>query len=114
MNHIEKPDYLSPMEVEEIQKFLENTRMREAVKKVILSGVYIDGRLEEGKPADPLKNFMLGTLGQQHNLMNDDRHLGAMTRSIINAISMVESGFGALETLRKVESAEEKPNTKGK
>lgn len=100
--------YLNEIEKQELQKFIENKTLYEAVRKVILSGIYFNGRMEEGKPADPLRNFILGKLAQPQVLMNDDRHLGALTRSTIDGISMVESGFEQFEKLRKVE-VEEKP-----
>jgi len=101
-------DYLNEIEKAEVVTFLENKTMKEAVKKVILSGVYFDGIMEEGKPADPLKNFMLGTLSQQTVMMNDDKHMGAIARAMINGVSMVESGFAELEKCKPVK-VEEKP-----
>lgn len=95
-------DYLSEHERQEVEKFLENKTLFEAVRKVILSGVYLDGRLEADKPADPLKNFVLAAFTQPGVSLLPDQDMGAKMRSIINAVSMVETGFAELEKCRKV------------
>ena len=96
-------DYLSEKERSEVQKFLENKIAFEAVRKVLLSGVYLDGRLEADKPADPLKNFILASFTQPGVGLLPDSDMGAKMRSIINAVSMIETGFAELEKCRKVE-----------
>lgn len=107
----ETPDYLDEREVAAIQRFLEDAVQLEAVRKVLLSGVYEDGVMKPGKPADPLKNFILGaTTGPNDNLLPDEQ-LGAKLRAIISGVSLVESGFSALEKLKLTPSPEEaKPN----
>jgi len=107
-------DYLSEIEVQKVELFLEDNIMREAVKKVILSGVYFDGTMEAGKPHDPLKNFVLGKLSQQQVMMNDDRHMGALARSMIDAVGMIETGFGELEKCKPVKVENKEVVNKGK
>lgn len=103
--------YLNDIEKQQLEKMLENPTLVEAVRKVILSGVYFDGILDAGQPSNPLKNFMLGKLSQPQALMNDDKHLGALARSTIDAISMVETGFSELQKFKKVDTkAEDKKN----
>lgn len=111
---IEEFYYLNDREKEELQKFMDNDLQSEAVRKVLLSGIYFDGILAPGKKSDPLKNFMLGKLAQPQVLMNDDKHLGALSRSIIDAISMVESGFEQLKKFKKVEVEEKLQKNKAR
>lgn len=107
----ERPDYLDEREEAAIQRFLEDEVQMEAVKKVLLSGVYQDGRLEAGKPADPLRNFILGATTGPNDQLLPDEQLGGKLRAIINAVSLVESGFRALEKLKLTPSpVEPKPN----
>lgn len=97
-------DYLSEKEKTSVQKFLLDPVMREAVRKVLLSGIYSDGIMSPDKPADPLKNFILGTVTRQGNELLPDAEMGAKLRAIINGVSLVESGFKELEKLKPVES----------
>jgi hypothetical protein len=107
-------DYLNDIEKAEVVAFLENKVMSNAVKKVLLSGVYFDGTMEAGKEHDPLKNFVLGRLSQQHALMNDNKHLGDLARSMIDAVSMLETGFAELEKCKPVKVEKETKENKGR
>jgi len=100
-------DYLSEAEKSQIQGFLENKVLVEAVRKVLLSGVYVDGIMQPDKPSDPLKNFILGTMTTPLMINAPMQEKGMTLTSIINAVSMVESGFINLEKLRKVEKTSE-------
>lgn len=117
---LEEITYLNQTEKEQIQQFLENKVLYEAVRKVILSGVYEDGKLEEGKGADVLKNFVLARFTTPNGMtppsvsIDDDKIIGQKLRAIIDGISMVETGFQKLESLKKVEPEETKKVNRGK
>lgn len=96
--------YLSEREVKAVQKFLLDERMKEAVKKVLLSGVYFDGMLTPDKPADPLKNFALAAFTTPQSSLLTQEQKGAKLEAIINAISMIETGFRELEKCKEVET----------
>lgn len=102
----------------EIQKFLENPVMTEAVKKVILSGVYRDGRLQAGESADPMKNFILGFANPRGDMnppiKMPDAELGSQIRAVFYAVSMVESGFAELDKCKRVVPEEEKKINKAR
>jgi hypothetical protein len=106
--------YLNEAEKNEIAKYLDNSVLSGAVKKVILSGVYFDGVMEAGKPHDALKNFILGTMAQPNTMNSTDDVIGAQLRGIIHGVSLVESGFRHLEKLRKVEVIKNNPINRGK
>ena len=97
-------EYLNETEKGEIAKFMANDTMREAVRKVLLSGVYQDGVMVAGKPADPLKNFILGAFSTQQVALMTFEEKGKKMDVILNVVSMVESGFRELEKYRLVES----------
>jgi len=106
--------YLNDTEKSLIQNFLDNTVLKEAVRKVILSGVYSDGTLKQGIPADPSKNFILGSMTIKERVLLPDAEFGSHLRSIINGIGLVESGFTQLEKLRKVNEVTETKKNPGR
>ena len=99
-------DYLSESEKLKVDQFVNDLVMREAVRKVILSGVYNDGILHKGEAADPLKNFMLGYFTQSAVQMFTTDEKGKKLEAIIHAVSMVESGFKELDKCKLVENEE--------
>ena len=103
-------DYLNEIEKDQINAFLKNLTMKEAVKKVLLSGIYFDGTMTAGNPANPLKNFILGTMTTEHAQSLTQEQRGAKLDAIINAVSVIESGFSKLEEFRKVEVTEKVKN----
>ena len=106
-------NYLNETEKHKIRQFLADDTMREAVKKVLLSGVYYDGRLNAGEGADPQRNFLLGFFTNQKGMVPPpvsvmpDVELGQQLRALVHGISMVESGFKELEKLKEVEIKKE-------
>ena len=97
-------EYLSEIEKSALDRFVSDETMREAVKKVILSGVYDDGVLREGKPSDPLKNFMLAYFTSPQGSLLPAEEKGYRLEAILNAISMVETGFKNLDKYKSVKS----------
>lgn len=83
-------DYLSDIEKAELNKFATNKVMFEAVKKVLLAGIYQNGVLKAGEKAEPLKNFALG-LAFKPGISNE--MLGADLRACAEGINTVELGF---------------------
>ena len=96
--------------------------MVEAVRKVILSGIYFDGVLKPGRPSDPFKNFILGKFAGKIEgsmqpppvIMDSTEEIGLKMRAIIDAISMLETGFRELDKLKKVVPLKEVKKNKGR
>jgi len=105
--------YLSDAEDQLISQFVENRPMLEAVRKVLLSGIYQDGVMEAGKPEDMLKNFVLGKFTQPIWSNAPMSEKGMALTAIVEAISMLHSGFEILEKFKKPLLAE-KPKNKVK
>ena len=96
--------FLNEAEKERISsRFLEDPVLVEAVRKVILSGIYSDGVLEKGRPADPLKNFIVALFTRPQIMGLPSEKKGQLMETVINAVSIVESGFDILKKLKKVE-----------
>ncbi len=98
-------DYLDEIELEAVQKFYENTVMREAVRKVLLASIYKSGTLMKGVAADPLKNFALSLVAQKGIATNEE--LGADLRAIWAGVNELEMGFKKMSKVQ-VESKKEK------
>jgi len=94
-------DFLSDVEKEKVSSFVKDKTMLEAVKKVILYGVYENGTLKRDQSADPTKNFLL-SLAFDPKYTNEE--LGADLRAAGQAIVMVEKGLGKLEMFVEGES----------
>ena len=106
---MDKLEFLSEAEKMKVEQFVNDLVMREAVRKVLLSGVYFDGIMEQDKPADPLKNFVIAAFTNQHSQLQTKEQWGNKMETIINAISLIETGFKELEKAKRVE-----PETKDK
>lgn len=106
-------EYLTEQEKAALEKFALDPVAVEAVKKVLLEGVYYDGRLLAGKEADPMKNFILGYFSNSKGGMPapvfsmNDADIGANLRAIIHAVSFVESAFKEIEKFKPVEVVEQ-------
>ena len=102
-------DYLNDIEKAEVEKFVENKTMLEAVRKVLLAGIYFNGVLEKGKPADARKNFILAQLTQPIMENAPIEEFGHYAKSLVNGVKLIETGFADLEKFKVVE-----PETKPK
>lgn len=89
---------LSDIEKQKIESFCADEIMFEAVKKVLLAGIYDNGVLEEGKPAEPRKNFALSLVlgGGEFT----DEHIGRVLRAQGEGIRTVETGFTKLKEVK--------------
>lgn len=101
-----KPEYLSDREFAGVQRVLTDASALEGIRKVLLSGVYSDGILQAENAADPLKNFILAAFTTQTASLLSFEEKGRKLETIINAVSLVESGFKQLEKCKPVETGE--------
>jgi hypothetical protein len=102
--------YLNEIEIAEVEKFLENSTLVEAVKKVMLSGLYAQGVLVPGQKADLTRNFALGEVvtAMNNGIALPNEQLGQTLRGKAEGLSLVEQAFRDLEKMRKVVPAEPK------
>jgi len=106
--------YLNDIEKEEVAKFVENKVQSDAVQKVILHSVYFQGRLHEGVPADSGNNIFMAQLTQPILENAPIEEYGMFTKSLVNGIRLVETGFTNLLKLRKVEPEKKEKKNRGK
>ena len=85
---------LNEKEIEKIEKFCNDEVMFEAVKKVLLAGIYENGTIKEGMPALPLKNF---ALADAMDPTNDPEMVGRALQVSASGISLVENCWARLQ-----------------
>lgn len=106
---MDKFDYLSDLQKLKIETFCNDTDMKEAVRMVLLAGLYKHGVLEQGVEHNPLINgaFSLVSLAMTNPI--PDAQLGEHLRGMWAGVNALETGFNALERVKlpkdeKVES----------
>lgn len=100
-------DYLTDREKEKIEQFYKDETMREAVRKVLLAGIYHHGTLTAGlKAPDSNQNFLayMASMASQTGVTNEI--IGADLRAKVEGIRIVESSFKELGTYQKLVVAE--------
>lgn len=86
-----------------LEKLAEDIVTINALKKIMLFGVYFNGTLKPGEDPKPTMNF--ATRIDEHNIMPNEL-LGQMLRAKTEGLITVELGFRELEKFKK---ADEKP-----
>ncbi len=91
-----------------IQMFYDNEIQREAVKKILLFGIYQNGTLQKGKAANPLNNFALGLASNAAELHLKNEDLGEQLRAAWEGIQFVERAWLGMSLYKKDEDAKPK------
>lgn len=88
-----------------LQQFADNEKMKSAVKKILLYGLYYGGTLKPGEKADPLKNFALVTVSNKvaTGQKVDDAEIGADLRAVWAGINELEGAFSKIDMYRTAE-----------
>ena len=84
-------EVLTDIEKQKIQRFLEDKITANAVKKVLLYGIYYNGVLNAGLEIDPTINFALNLAFKKEHVT--DEQIGRDLRACAEGIRLVESGF---------------------
>jgi len=97
---------LSPLEVTKIEQFNNDKEMQEAVRKVLLSGLYSHGVVAKGQEHNPLINgaFALVSLAGENPI--PDAELGSHLRGTWFGINALENAWKQLLKIKseKVEA----------
>lgn len=99
--------FLDKVEQEKIAKFVEDEKMFEAVKKVLLFSVYYSGTLKKGKKHKPMHNFAVVAAS---NKGIKDEQLGSLVRAAYEGMNAVELGFSDLLRYKVEPKVEDKEN----
>lgn len=95
-------DYLTELEIVEIEKFNQNLSMSEAVKKVLFTVVNIQGRVTKGQKVNPEINGALHLAALARNGTKfTNEELGADIRAYAHAVGMLDSGFREIVKIKQ-------------
>jgi len=100
-------EYLTDLEVAKVEAFCTDEVMYEAVKKVLLQGIYSHGVISKGHKHDPLQNaaFNLASLSVQNPI--PDAELGANIRGMWAGVNYLKNGFDTLDRIKSNNDSQE-------
>jgi hypothetical protein len=92
---------LTPLQVSKVEQFNKDKDMQEAIKKVLLSGIYAHGVVQKGFEHNPLINgaFALVSLAGENPI--PDEQLGAHIRGTWFGINALENAWNQLLKIKK-------------
>lgn len=93
-------DFLTELEISKVEAFCADDVMFEAVKKVLLQGIYSQGVIQKGYKHDPLQNaaFNLASLAVQNPI--PDAELGANIRGMWSGVNYLHNAMTDLEKIK--------------
>jgi hypothetical protein len=99
---------LSENEQKAVIQFNGSEVMREAVKKILLAGLYRNGVMRAGQPSDALRNAAFGVVAGNTSYNNEE--LGADLRALWQGINALELAFNEISKFRPAEKVVLKEN----
>lgn len=88
------------LEVSKIEQFCADTEMYNAVKKVILAGLYTHGTVQRGFTPDPLKNGALSLVHLSTANPVTDEVLGQHIRGVWEGLNAMQNAFQNLNNIK--------------
>jgi hypothetical protein len=101
--------FLNEEEVLLIEGFNKNEKLSEAVRKVLLAGIYSHGVIEAGGKHDPLQNgaFSLVSLAPTNPI--PDEIIGQQLRAQWAGINALHNAFNELKKIKSTKAENEAP-----
>lgn len=93
-------DNLSELEILKIEQFCADTEMYNAVKKIMLAGLYTHGTVQKGYTPNPLQNGALSLASIATNNPIPDEVLGQHIRGFWQGINALEMAFNELGKIK--------------
>lgn len=97
----DKYNFLSDTEKNAIESFYANETQREAVKKVLLMGIYQNGVMKAGAKHNPQMNWALSLAWDTDGSASNTENVGSSLRIIAEGIKSVEVAFQELAKFKK-------------
>lgn len=93
-------DQLTDLQIAKIEAFCADTEMHDAVRQVLLAGIYTHGVPKKGKKHNPLINgaFALVSLAGENPI--PDAELGAHLRGQWFGVNALEQAFRSLDSIK--------------
>ena len=105
-------DYLTDIEKDALVQFNQHAVMFDAVKKVLLAGLYENGRIEAGKDPAATRNAAFGLVAQGREFSNEE--LGADLRALWQGVNALEMGFKKINEFIPKEKADKQKENKAR
>lgn len=93
-------DILTDLEIAKIEAFCADKEMHDAVKKVLLAGLYTHGVVAKGKKHNPLMNGAFALVALAGDNPIPDEQLGAHLRGTWFGINALENGYKTLQSIK--------------
>ena len=103
-------DILSTQELKQIQLFIDNDVLKEAVRKVLLFCLYNSGVLKSDADSNPMTNFVFSFVQDRTGNEKTDEEVGKALKVAFEGIRIIEGAFNDIDSLKEVK--EEKKETK--
>ena len=101
--------FLTELEISKVEQFCEDKVMSEAVKKVLLSGIYSQGVIEKGFDHDPLQNAAFNLASQAITNPIPDAELGANLRGMWAGVNYLHNAYKELSKIKERKEVVESP-----
>ena len=93
--------FLNDIERELVEAFYKNETQREAVKKVLLMGIYNNGVMKAGIKHNPQMNWALSLAWKPDGTRSDALEVGESLQIVAEGIKSVELAFKELSKFNK-------------
>jgi len=93
-------EILTPTQIEKVERMCADEELMDAVQKVILSSIYNQGTLMQGKKANPLHNFSWTLAEVATSNPVTDEIIGQHIRGQWSGVRLLEIGFNQLKEVR--------------
>lgn len=95
-------EFLTDLETQKIELFCKDKEMKEAVRKVLLAGIYSHGTIKKDGAFDPLENsaYHLAALAVTNPI--PDEEIGANVRAMFAGLNAMKNAFDELESIKMV------------
>ncbi len=100
---------LNDIELAEVQQLADNPTALEAIKKIVLLGVYFNGTLKAGEAANPTMNAALALAANAVKIGATNEQVGGDLRAFWEGVQLVQAGF---DKIAEFKSPKEAPSTK--
>lgn len=97
------------LEISKIESFCADMEMYNAVKKVLLAGIYTHGTIQKGFTPDPLKNGALSLASLATANPISDEVLGQHIRGVWEGINALQNAFQNLSNIKSEKKDVESP-----
>lgn len=93
---------LNDAEKLKVNSFLSDTVMANAIKKILLLGIYENGTIKAGEDYDATTNFALGLAFRGKEAGRTNEEIGADLRACAEGIRLLEGAYQQLEKFKVV------------